>query len=754
MKYLRPLSFSLMGIVILLLIAGSVVEQICDTDVAVRYVYTAPWTIVLWATAALSATAYMLSVRMYKQLMTCLLHFSFVVILGGALITHVFGKQGQLHLRLNNDAPTEVNDITLPFAVKLCDFRIDYYPGTNAPMDFVSEIEADGKRGQVSMNNIFTHKHYRFYQAMYDSDGKGVTLRVSHDPWGIGITYAGYSLLLSSMLLFFLQKRTKFRTTLRKLQETGDTSRSTRKRKHIAGTLLLIFGFLVCSIQSINGANNRPPTLYKPMAEAYCNLYVYYNERVCPLSTLANDFTIKLYGKPSYKGLSAEEVLCGWLFFYDQWTKEPCIKIKGKDTQRTLGIEGKYACLNDYTARGLYKLKDDMSRGDKDAIAADEKFQLVSMVATGSMLKIFPIVVTSASPLQNSDSPVWYSWVDRMPKGISEDDWKFVMNSMEYVSLCVARNANNEATDALKKIHRWQQEKAGTSNLPSEFRFRAEQVYNGLHITRPLAMGCVGIGLLLFLVYCLLIGKGKRMNKMIEVALIGFLTFVFLLITISLGLRWVISTHVPLSNGHETMQFLAWISSLLTIILTIRRLYKERKQLASANCQLIIPFGYLISGMTLMVSMMSASNPQITNLMPVLQSPLLTMHVAIIMIAYCLLAFVMLNGIAAFWLKQSREQLQLLSLILLYPAIFCLTIGIFLGAVWANISWGRYWGWDPKEVWALVTMLVYSALLHTDSLSFLRKPLVFHICAVTAFLFVLFTYFGVNFILGGLHSYA
>ena len=155
-----------------------------------------------------------------------------------------------------------------------------------------------------------------------------------------------------------------------------------------------------------------------------------------------------------------------------------------------------------------------------------------------------------------------------------------------------------------------------------------------------------------------------------------------------------------------------------------------------------------------MVSMMSGANPQITNLMPVLQSPLLTMHVAIIMIAYCLLAFITLNGITALIYRPAAQQLMIFSQVLLYPAVFCLTIGIFIGAVWANISWGRYWGWDPKEVWALITMLVYAAPLHSRSISFFQKPMSFHIYIVFAFLSVLFTYFGVNFILGGLHAYA
>ena len=133
----------------------------------------------------------------------------------------------------------------------------------------------------------------------------------------------------------------------------------------------------------------------------------------------------------------------------------------------------------------------------------------------------------------------------------------------------------------------------------------------------------------------------------------------------------------------------------------------------------------------------------------------------VIMFSYALLAFVMLNGLTAVFLHLFSKncdtqivRLQTVSQLMLYPAVFCLTLGIFIGAVWANQSWGRYWGWDPKEVWALITMMVYSIAFHRKSLPFLQKPLYFHIFTIVAFLAVLFTYFGVNFLLGGLHIYA
>lgn len=772
MKLLRPLSFSLMGIIIVVLILASVLEQVYGTDFAVRYVYTAPWTLCLWAAAVVCALAYMFTVRMYKQIITCLLHFSFVVILGGALVSHLTGEQGKVHLRLaDTDSLLEEENITLPFEIGLKDFHLEYYPGTRAPMDFVSDLQiTDGEQqveGKVSMNNIFSYRHYRFYQAQYDSDAKGVTLKVSHDPWGIGITYAGYAMLLLSMLLFFLQKRTHFKTLLAEL-----------KNKPTANAAIVTVLLACLPLSAMAKKNDTPPTVDQQTARELCNLYVYYNDRVCPLQTLAVDFTTKLYGKPSYKGLSAEEVFCGWLFYYDQWAKEPCIKIKGKDTRRTLGIEGKYACLNDYVGNGKYKLESALQRRDKNAVAADEKFRLISMTCTGTLLSTYPVS-------DNEKGTVfWYSWADELPVSVPIEDRQFAYGAMDYVYLCVARNANKDAQESLRKIRTWQQQKAGKENLPSATRFNAEKIYNSVQYTRPLAMGCATIGILLFIVSCILLAKEKTLNSWLHFSLMGLMLLIFLFLTAALVLRWIVSAHVPLSNGFETMQFMAWVTALITSVLSIIHTYRSfhSSLTTSRYSLLILPFGYLLCGMTLMVSMMSAANPQITNLMPVLQSPLLSIHVSVIMIAYCLLAFVMMNGITGIVLhistlakqrkstqiseeinlkessqsavSSSVQRLQIISQLLLYPAVFLLTIGIFIGAVWANISWGSYWQWDPKEVWALITMLVYAAALHTSSLTILRKPLAFHIYTVIAFLFVLFTYFGVNFVLGGMHSYA
>ena len=290
----------------------------------------------------------------------------------------------------------------------------------------------------------------------------------------------------------------------------------------------------------------------------------------------------------------------------------------------------------------------------------------------------------------------------------------------------------------------------------SSARIEAEIIYNALSVTKILFMGCLTLGFFSFFLLLYAMTKSKKDNYIVSVKraynIFGvFMIVFFLLLLVTYILRWIIIGRIPLSNGHETMLFMALFTLLLGTLLQYRIRYAQ-------------PFAFLISGFTLLVSHLGQMSPQITSLMPVLNSPLLSVHVSIIMIAYSLFAFCMLSGIFGlvlmciktrdYRLNQSILQLTILSRAMLYPAVFMLAGGIFLGAVWANISWGNYWSWDPKEVWALITLLVYSLPLHNRSLSSMCKPFRYHLYMVLAFFTVLMTFFGVNFLLGGMHSYA
>lgn len=749
MKLLKRTAFSLLGILLLILTIATILEKIYGTDFVNEYIYSSVPFVILWGVTAITSLLYIIKSKLHRQPVIFLLHLSLLFILAGAFTTWIYGEQGTMRVRQGEQQTsfTDSKGIShqLPFSITLNQFEIIYYKGTLAPMDFISHISVADKdchrqiQGKVSMNHIFSYQHYRFYQSGYSEDNEGSVFSVSHDPYGIGITYAGYTLLLLSTVFFFFSPQSRFRQLLK----------SPLLHRSLT-VILLLFAFSLNS-NFLKANSPSPKVLPREVAEHFGDLYILYNNRICPLQTFARDFTIKLYGSSSYKGLTPEEVLTGWLFYYDSWKNEPIIRIKSNEARKLLEIEGNYARLKDYISTiNEYKLEKMMNHirsgeqvTDKRGIEeADEKFNIINLVCTGAMMKIFPCRNIAGKTLE------WYSQSDQLPQDMDNDKWVFIRKSMSYVNEMIVMKKYNDACLLLEKIKKYQQKECD-GLLPADNKFKAEKIYNQFDYSKSVAMACICIGLICFIYYCHCMASQKRTSRKAIIILNILLWIVFTYLSAAICLRGYVSNHLPLSNGFETMQFMAWCTLLLTFLL-------QRK------FAMLLPFGFLLCGLTLMVSMLGESNPQITQLMPVLQSPLLSIHVVVIMIAYSLLAFIMLNGVTAVILqhqsqkecKEQIERLQIISQIILYPAIFLLAIGIFIGAVWANVSWGRYWGWDPKEVWALITMLVYALALHPRSLPWFHRTMFFHVFCITAFITVLITYFGVNFLLGGMHSYA
>lgn len=748
MKLLKRTAFSLLGILLLILTIATILEKIYGTDFVNEYIYSSVPFVILWGVTAITSLLYIIKSKLHRQPVIFLLHLSLLFILAGAFTTWIYGEQGTMRVRQGEQQTsfTDSKGIShqLPFSITLNQFEIIYYKGTLAPMDFISHISVADKdchrqiQGKVSMNHIFSYQHYRFYQSGYSEDNEGSVFSVSHDPYGIGITYAGYTLLLLSTVFFFFSPQSRFRQLLK----------SPLLHRSLT-VILLLFAFSLNS-NFLKANSTSPKVLPREVAEHFGDLYILYNNRICPLQTFARDFTVKLYGSSSYKGLTPEEVLTGWLFYYDSWKNEPIIRIKSNEARKLLEIEGNYARLKDYISTiNEYKLEKMMNHirsgeqvTDKRGIEeADEKFNIINLVCTGAMMKIFPCRNIAGKTLE------WYSQSDQLPQDMDNNKWVFIRKSMSYVNEMIVMKKYNDACLLLEKIKKYQQKECD-GLLPADNKFKAEKIYNQFDYSKSVAMACICIGLICFIYYCHCMASQKRTSRKAIIILNILLWIVFTYLSAAICLRGYVSNHLPLSNGFETMQFMAWCTLLLTFLL-------QRK------FAMLLPFGFLLCGLTLMVSMLGESNPQITQLMPVLQSPLLSIHVVVIMIAYSLLAFIMLNGVTAVILHQSQkeckeqiERLQIISQIILYPAIFLLAIGIFIGAVWANVSWGRYWGWDPKEVWALITMLVYALALHPRSLPWFHRTMFFHVFCITAFITVLITYFGVNFLLGGMHSYA
>ncbi|MCH5239985.1 MAG: cytochrome c biogenesis protein CcsA, partial [Muribaculaceae bacterium] len=525
-------------------------------------------------------------------------------------------------------------------------------------------------------------------------------------------------------ILFFFQKKTIFRNVWKQLKSKPGM------------TILFILSGICPSL-------GAPSTIPKEVAEEFGRLYIYYNGRIAPINTFAHDFAMKIYGKDSYKGLSSEQIVAGWFFFYDEWKQEPFIKIKGDEVKEALGLEESYARLTDFVGPEgfiLDKLLKKPGPDSKNIFAANEKFNLISTLVTGSALQIYPFKDKETGSLK------WFAVKDKPTEEMPFEQWLFIRSSMDLVAEKIALKDWEGVSGLIEKINKYQI-KEGKDLLPSQNKIKIEIFYNRFNYDKPLAMIFLTLGLVLFLIFLSRFISGENISKSIIYSSLIILILLFIYLSFRLGIRWYISGHLPLSNGFETMQFMAWLTIIAVFFIF-------------PFFRLSLPFGYLICGFTLLVAMMGESSPQITNLMPVLQSPLLSIHVMVIMLAYTLLFLIMLNGLTGLLIGLSNRSiektvfLQNISHMMLYPAVFLLVIGIFIGAVWANVSWGRYWGWDPKEVWALITFLIYTLPLHSISLSRFRKPIFFHSYMVFAFLSVVITYFGVNFFLGGMHSYA
>lgn len=680
--------------VILMMMAATVIEKTSGSSLAFRLFYHSPLFIAFWVAAVVSGIMYIIAMKMHRKPMTLLLHVAFVVILAGALVTHVFGDTGQVHLReRESNAVMYHRDGSvreLPFELTLVDFEVERYSGSMAASDYRSSVEiSDGARMDISMNKIGKHRGYRFYQANYDDDGRGSVLSVTYDPWGVGITYTGYLLLMTALLGFFFQKDTRFRRTLRRL----------------ASVIIVLVGLPFAA----SAGNPELPALPKEVADEFSQLYVYYNDRVAPFQTLARDYCLKAYGDASYEGLTAEQVVTGWLFYYDWWSAVP-FKIKAKD---------------------------------KGTSKEMEKEEIRMSVASGDAFKIFPIAFADSIRTLNPGLPevVWFSSNDPLPEDIDQDLWTFVRRSLDLVNDEVLNGDWDEVSRIVGQIRRYQ-EKTASGFLPSDTHVKAERFYNRISRPKIPFMASVTLGLILFILAGFRLSKGRKAPALEQNVLAVVSGTMFLYLTLVLGLRWYVSGHAPFAGSYSVMMLMAWLASLAMT-------------LGYRKFDLVQPLGFILAGFTMLVASLASANPQITHLMPVLQSPLLSIHVLSMMISYTLFGIVALNGVMGLCVSgDARERLRDVSLVILYPALFLLTFGIFLGAVWANVSWGSYWAWDPKETWALVTMLIYSASVHGTSIKAFRNPKFFHAFCILAFLSVLITYFGVNMLLGGMHAYA
>ena len=740
----KKIIFALYTLAMVCIGFATVLEKYEGTNFVDEHVYDTWWFSALWVALTVAACAYLVKQRLHKRMAVMLLHVSFVVILVGALTTHLFAKRGTVNLRtgipVKAYSDKNGNFQSLPFSLILKEFRIVNYPGTDAPFDYQSIVQFVGEEPLdsvsspdeespneilVSMNNIGHVNGYRFFQSSYDADGKGVSLGVSHDPYGITITYVGYLMLLVGIIATILSRKTRMRALYKKAMRQS--------------VILLV---IVMNVSPLNAHNNLQ-AVEKDIAHAMGTINVLYQNRICPINTVATDFVTKLSGSASWKGYSADEIFVSWMIFYSPWEQQKLICVKNHDVQQLLGIDGEWASYSDFQNQfHEYKLKDaleDLRKGNKDIdrkglMEADEKYQMVQMFYQGQFIKMFPYRLSTAVE--------WYMpGGQSLPREIPVKEQFFIKQSMDYLVESIVTGQKDKAYEMMAKIKLFQRDMIGELQ-PSNGTTKAEIFYNTLRSLRWPVFLALTLSILLCVVMLTTRGKWVKM------AALSFVALLTVYVTLQLALRWWLGGHVPVSNGPETMLFMAWVLLLLTIFI-------------GKSVPIITAFGPLVSSFCLLVAMLGGGNSQITPLMPVLQSPLLSIHVMTVMCAYALFALQLLLGIRALFLVKSNvssttelERITALSQFLLYPAVFFLVIGIFLGAVWANVSWGNYWSWDPKETWALITLMVYAVPYHSTSIPMFHKPLVYHLYMVFAFLSVVITYFGVNYLLGGMHSYA
>ena len=752
----KKIIFILYILVLVCMAAATIVEKSQGTDYAHAHYYGAWWFILIWAVLAALGAFYIIK-RKVKCASTLALHLSFIIILAGALLTHISAKRGMIHLRIGQPTDTYMaqdeeqgmKEEKLPFSLCLQKFEAKMHDGTNAVADYSSKftvIDGDDKsEGEVSMNNIYSHRSYRLYQSSYDEDGKGSVLAINADPYGIPVTYTGYALLFISLVWMLFDPKGGYRKLLK--------SPLLKKGALMTALILSMGNIQTLHAESATG-NLQNAVLPKETAEKFGELHILYNDRICPVQTFALDFCKKIYGARSYQGLTAEQVLSGWVFYGNTWANEPFIKIKSGEMKTAMNLPD-YAALNTFFNRemggytiGQYVQEYYNGQQDKfhqQAADIDGKIQIIMELREGISLKVLPytftknVKATKNHPFIKAGTTTWFSPVDKLPQAVEQQHALYIKNVFSLLNGDVKAGNTSRVNEFFVKMKKYQEVSSGNS-LPTATQYKAERINNAFPFATILFMANLTLGFIA-LFYTIYRMTKKKEIKVLNIALPILLGVSFLALTFGLALRWIISGNVPMSNGYESMLTVAWFVMLIAIFMQFR-------------IRLVMVFGFLLSGFFLLVSHINQMDPAIGQMMPVLNSPLLSMHVSIIMMSYALLSLTFICGIMGICMRSHGEELQALSRVFLYPALTCMGFGIFIGAIWANVSWGNYWSWDSKETWALITFMIYAVVVHTQSLPVFRKPLVYHIYITLAFLSIAMTYFGVNYFLTGMHSYA
>lgn len=652
-------------------------------------------------------------------------------------------------------------EMELPFSLKLEDFILDRYPGSNSPSSYKSDVilidESEGINMPYSiyMNHILKYKGWRFYQSSYHPDELGTILTVSRDFAGMIVTYIGYALLFLFILLSMINKNSLFR----KVTKSYFKSKSVK----IASFLILFLSvsFFANSQNLPADGQSQKLVVEKSLANEFGKILVQNQSgRTEPLYALSNDILRKVSKNTEHHGYSPMQVFLGFYLDFGNWQQVPIIKVSNAEVRKIVGISGNYAAFTDIVDKqtNVYKIKQFLdaayakpasarNKFDKEIIKVDERINICYMIYLGEFMTILPV---------GDQSLKWYAPKEAYNLVSNSEDSLYLKNVIstfvEGIQVGAGSGNYEQANKVLKSIHDYQRNFA-QYELPSTKKVKAEIFYYKSGIYEKLFPFYATLGLLLLFILIYNIIAQNKESKLIIRIFTGLLVGGFLFHALGLGIRWYVSGHAPMSNGYESMIFISWVTILAGFIFAKRSSF-------------VLAAAAVLGGFTLMVAHFSFMDPQITNLVPVLQSYWLTLHVSVIISSYGFLGIGAIIGVIVLILYSlstvnnksniqiTIDELTVINYKSLTIGLYLLTIGTFLGAIWANESWGRYWGWDPKETWSLITIIVYAFITHSGMIKELRGFFAFNVLALFGFASVLMTYFGVNYYLSGLHSYA
>ena len=633
-------------------------------------------------------------------------------------------------------------EIMVPFSLFLKNFEVERYPGSNSPSSFASDVVLqDPEMGiqedrRIFMNNVLKHRGYRFYQASYDKDELGTILSVNRDRTGTFVTYLGYLVLIAGMIVALFVPGTRFAMIARKSAPVART---------IALIMLLLGGSLSLFSQEV------PP---KDAAKDFGHLWVQdKGGRFEPMNTLSNEVVRKITKHAHYESYSSDQVLLGMILYPEVWQRKDLFKVKHAELHRLTGYRGALVSFNDMMdSTGSYLLTNLVNEAyakqvtmqtelDREVIKLDDRLNAFYLVQSGGLIRIFPD--------QGAENHKWASVSEAMMGQMTHKEDSMSNVFLRYIS-ALQMGDYGAAGIYVDQLH---ENQFSYELLPSESKQRMEIMYNRINLFPKLAKFYGIFGIIMMVLAFMVVFRPRKLYTFLFKVGVIHLAVALVIHTVALAVRWYISGHAPMSNGYESMIFVAWVTLLAGLIFVKRSGYA-------------LALTAILAALSLMVAGMSNMNPEITNLVPVLKSPWLTIHVAVIMAGYGFLGLASIMGLLNIVLyavltpanktrmEEVIQQVTNVNHLTLIVGLYFMTAGVFLGGVWANESWGRYWGWDPKETWALITVLVYAFVTHMHRIPGLRGRFAFNLASFISYSSVMMTYFGVNYFLGGMHSYA